>query len=128
MQAYFSLASFAFYRLIGYKHFPECFFNFVRFYVIIRQKIDLKHSSTYRCPFYWDSDAFICWTNKKKKLSQDCLDCWDCSFTNRCGPQRKRFHGGKNRKILLSFLLLSLSFTHFGITKHCITCHVDSIS
>ena len=55
-----------FYWLIGYKQFPEYFFNFVRFYVIIHQKIDLKSSSTYRCPFYWESEAFICWTNKKK--------------------------------------------------------------
>ena len=39
-------------NLIGYKHFPEYFFNFVRFYVIIHQEIDLKRSSTYRCPFY----------------------------------------------------------------------------
>ena len=70
LQAYLSLASFAFYRLIGYKHFPEYFFNFVRFYVIIHQKIDLKRSSTYRCPFYWESEAFICWTNKKKTITR----------------------------------------------------------
>ena len=81
LQAYLPLASFAFYRLIGYEHFPEYFFNFVRFYVIIQQKIDLKRSSTYRWPFYWESEAFICWKNKKKKLSQDCLDCWDRSFS-----------------------------------------------
>ena len=112
LQAYLSLASFAFYRPIGYKHFPEYFFNFVRFYVVIHQKIDLKRSSTYGCPFYWESKA------NKKKLSQNCLDCWDRSFTNSCGPQRKRFHRGKNRKKLLCFLLLSLLFKHFGITKH----------
>ena len=35
-KAYLSLASFAFYRLNGYEHFREYFFNFVRFYVIIR--------------------------------------------------------------------------------------------
>ena len=52
LQAYLSLASSGFYRLIGYKHSPEYFFNFVRFYVIIHQKIDLKRSSTYRCRFY----------------------------------------------------------------------------
>ena len=46
LQAYLSLASFAFYQLIGYKHFPEYFFHFVRFYIIIHQKIDLKRSST----------------------------------------------------------------------------------
>ena len=69
-QAYLSLASFVFYRLIGYKHVPKYFFNFVRFYVIIHQKIDLKRSSTYRCPFYWESEAFICWTNKKKTITR----------------------------------------------------------
>ena len=101
--------------------FPEYWntdsFNFVRCYVIIHQKIDVKRSSTYRCPCYRESKAFICWTNKKK-LSQDCLDCWDRSFTNSCGPQRKRFYRGKNRKKLSCFLLLSLLFKHFGITKH----------
>ena len=59
LQAYLSLASFAFYRLIGYKQFPEYFFNFVRFYVIIPQKIDIKRLSTYICPFYWESGAFL---------------------------------------------------------------------
>ena len=34
------------------KDFREYFFNFVRFYGIIHQKIDLKGSSTYRCPFF----------------------------------------------------------------------------
>ena len=52
LQAYLSLASFAFYRPVDYKHFPEYFFSFARFYVIIHQKIDFKRSSTYRCPFY----------------------------------------------------------------------------
>ena len=117
LQAYLSLTSFMFYWLIGYKHFPEYFFNFVRFSVIIDQKIDLKRLSTYRCPFYWESEAFICWTNKKK-LSQDCLDCWDSSLTNSCGPQRKRFHCRKNDKKLFCFLLSSLLFKHFGIAKH----------
>ena len=102
LQAYLSLASFAFYRPVGYKHFPEYFFNFVRFYVIIHQKIDSKRSSTYRCPFYWESEAFISWTNKKK-LSQDCLDHWDRSLANSCGPQRKRFHRGKNEKTCYAF-------------------------
>ena len=31
LQAYLSLASFAFYQLIGYKHFPEYYVKFVRF-------------------------------------------------------------------------------------------------
>ena len=28
--------------------------------------MDLKRSSTYTCLFYWESEAFFCWTNKKK--------------------------------------------------------------
>ena len=56
---------------IGYKHFPEYIFNFVRFYVIIHQNIDLKRSNTYKCPFYWESEAFNYFSNKQeKKLSQ----------------------------------------------------------
>ena len=57
-------------RFIGYKHFPEYFFHFVRFYVIVHQKIDLKRSSTYRCPFYWESEAFIRRTNTKKTITR----------------------------------------------------------
>ena len=40
------------------------------FYVIIRQRIDLKYSSTYGCPLYWESEAFIGWTNKKKTITR----------------------------------------------------------
>ena len=129
MQAYLSLASFAFYRLNGYKHFLEYFFNFVRFYVIIHQKIHLKLSSTYRCPFYWESEVFICSTNKKKKLSQNCLDCWDRSFTNSCGPQRKRFHRGKNdKKIVILFTIIILALLSIEIIDSLATCRVESIS
>ena len=97
MQAYLSAASFAFYRLNGYKHFPEYFFNFVRFYVIIHQKIDLKCSSTYRCPFYWESEAFICWTNREKNYHKI---AWIAEIaTSQVVADRKgRFHRGKNRK------------------------------
>ena len=118
MQAYLSLASFAFYRLIGYKHFPEYFFNFVRFYVIIHQKIDLKSSSTYRCPFYWESEAFICWTNKKKKYHK--IDWIAEIAASQTVANRKgnTFIVEKNHKKLLCFLILSLLFKHFGITKH----------
>ena len=62
--------------------------------------------------------GFYLLKKQEKKLSQDRLDCLDRSFTNSCGPQRKRFHRGKNDKNLLCFLLLSLLFKHFGITKH----------
>ena len=36
------------------------------------------------------------------------MDCWDSSFTNSRGPQRKRFHRGKNDKKFSCFLLSSL--------------------
>ena len=81
-------------RLIGYKHFPECFFNSVRFCVIIPKEIDLKPSSTYRCPFYWESK--IAWI-AEIAASQTVAD--------------------RQKKIVMLFTVI-IVIKRFGITKY----------
>ena len=135
MQAYLSPASFAFYRLNGYKHFPEYFFNFVRFYVIIHQKDGFKALEYIQMSLLLRVRGFYLLNKQEKKLSQDCLDCWDRSFSISCGPQRKRFHHGKMIKELLYFkfyyyhcYLRILELLSIEIIDSLAACRVDSIS
>ena len=61
--------------------------------------------------------GFYLLNSKKKAVVTILLRLLRSQFTNRCGPQRKRFHRGKIEKNYC-FLLSPLLFKHFGITKH----------
>ena len=104
-------------HFIGYKHSPEYYFKFLRFYVIIHQRIDLKRTySTYRCPFYWESEAFVCWTNKKKTATR--FLGWIAEIAASQVGDRKGNAFIMEKIVKKLFLLFSLLFKHFGITKH----------
>ena len=102
-----------FYQLIGYKHFPEYYFKFVRFWVIIYQKIDLKLRVHSDVPVI-ESPRLLFVEQTRKRLLGWIADIAASQVADRKGSA---YIVEEIVKKLLCFLLLSLLF-NFGITKH----------
>ena len=105
-----------FYHFIGSKHFPEYFFNYVRFYVIVHQKIDLKRVHT-DVPFIESPRPLF--VEQTRKNYHKIVWIAEIAASQIVADRKgNALIADKMIKKLLCFLLLSLLFKHFCITKH----------